>query len=97
MAVCLRILFLSLFCVTKKKLTNYKRLTITTSGHETTASALTSVLYHLALNKDIQEKARAEAIAVLGDKSEDIIPTLEQTKEFKYINQVIKEVRVFYL
>jgi cholesterol 24(S)-hydroxylase len=33
-----------------------------------------------------------EAIHILGDEPEDVLPTLEQTKQMTYINQVIKEV-----
>lgn len=43
-------------------------------------------------NKEIQEKARAEVISVLGDKPENIIPTVEDTKKMKYLDAIIKEV-----
>lgn len=42
--------------------------------------------------KDMQRKAREEAIKVLGDEPQDVFPTLEQTREFPYINMIIKEV-----
>lgn len=60
-------------------------------GHETTASATASMLYYLAVNPDIQEKARAEVISVLGDAPMDIHPTLEQLRAMPYLNQCIKE------
>ncbi|GAB5591312.1 hypothetical protein Unana1_06212 [Umbelopsis nana] len=44
-----------------------------------------------AFEKDIQEKARQEAIAIFGDEPHDVIPTLEQTKQLTYINCIIKE------
>ncbi|KAI7894926.1 cytochrome P-450 cyp509A1 [Mucor mucedo] len=61
------------------------------AGHDTTAGALSFAVHHLAQNQDIQQKAREEAIRVLGDGKYDILPTVEQTKEMVYINQVIKE------
>lgn len=49
-------------------------------------------LYNLAAYPDVQEKARQEALRVLGSEPADIRPTAEQCKEFKYIDMVIKEV-----
>ncbi|OBZ91245.1 hypothetical protein A0J61_00715 [Choanephora cucurbitarum] len=62
------------------------------AGHETTSSALSFAIYRLAVNPDIQQRAREEAIRVLGDEPKDALPTLDQTKQFPYINQIIKEV-----
>ncbi|KAJ8659175.1 hypothetical protein O0I10_005214 [Lichtheimia ornata] len=61
------------------------------AGHDTTANALAYAVYHLAKNPDMQRKAREEAIKVLGDEPQDVFPTLEQTREFPYINMIIKE------
>ncbi|ORX55728.1 cytochrome P-450 cyp509A1 [Hesseltinella vesiculosa] len=65
------------------------------AGHDTTAIALSSAVYWLARHPHIQEKARQEVNAVLfPDGSlpdEDVVPTLENTKQFIYLNQVIKE------
>ncbi|KAI8070957.1 cytochrome P450 [Gongronella butleri] len=66
------------------------------AGHDTTASALSFCLYYLAVNPEIQERARQEAIRVLcGDDQEepmhDVLPTAEHAKEMTYINQCIKE------
>ncbi|ORZ18901.1 cytochrome P450 [Absidia repens] len=64
------------------------------AGHETTASALSFALYYLAKHPDIQMKARQEAIDILCEGEEpkmDILPTPLQTKEMRYILQVIKE------
>ncbi len=57
------------------------------AGHETTATALTWLLYHMAQNKTVQEKAIEEVKSVLGDKP----ITAESMKELHYLNNVIKE------
>lgn len=49
-------------------------------------------LYNLAVHPHIQEKARQEALRVLGDEPIDICPTAEQCKQLKYIDMFIKEV-----
>ncbi|KAG2229948.1 hypothetical protein INT48_003493 [Thamnidium elegans] len=61
------------------------------AGHDTTASALSFALNYLAKYPKIQERARKEANLILGDRPEDIIPTVEETKQMIYINQIIKE------
>jgi cytochrome P450 len=61
------------------------------AGHDTTANALSFAIYALARDPVIQQKAREEAIRVLGDEPHDVLPTLEDIKQFDYINQVIKE------
>ncbi|CAO3599673.1 unnamed protein product [Absidia cylindrospora] len=61
------------------------------AGHDTTANALSFAIYALARDSAIQQKARDEAIHVLGDEPRDVLPTLEDIKQFDYINQVIKE------
>ncbi|GES99836.1 cytochrome P450 [Rhizophagus clarus] len=58
------------------------------AGHDTTANALTTILYLLAVHKDVQKKVRDEILRVLGD---DLIPSMEQQKELKYMNMVINE------
>lgn len=81
------------------------------AGHETTANALGSAMYHLAVHEvvkffveitdnladerffqEIQQKLRNEAIEWLGNAPEDIIPTVEQSKNMVFLNMVIKEV-----
>ncbi|KAF7723462.1 cytochrome P450-dit2 [Apophysomyces ossiformis] len=64
------------------------------AGHDTTANALSFAIYYLAIHKDIQEKARQEAMKILGDEPKDVIPTIEQTKALTYINMIMKEVRM---
>ncbi|KAI8368533.1 cytochrome P450 [Blakeslea trispora] len=61
------------------------------AGHETTSNTLSFAIYYLAAHPEVQQKAREEAIRVLGDDPTDVLPTLEQIKEFNYINQVMKE------
>jgi cytochrome P450 len=39
----------------------------------------------------LQDRARQEAIEILGDTSSDVLPSAEQTKQMTYINAVIKE------
>ncbi|CAG8434026.1 9716_t:CDS:2 [Funneliformis mosseae] len=52
------------------------------------ATALTTILYVLATHKDVQRKARDEILRVLGDI---LTPTIDQQRELKYLNMVIKE------
>ena len=40
----------------------------------------------------MQKRAREEAIKVLGDDEDDVIPTIEQSRDMPYINMIIKEV-----
>ncbi|KAI7862742.1 cytochrome P-450 cyp509A1 [Spinellus fusiger] len=61
------------------------------AGHDTTAFSLAFAIYEMAVNQNIQDRAREEAIRILGDKPEDVLPDLEQTKEMEYINMVMKE------
>ncbi|CAI2196144.1 15526_t:CDS:2, partial [Funneliformis geosporum] len=58
------------------------------AGHDTTATALTSILYVLATRKDVQCKVHDEILRVLGD---NLSPTIEQQRELKYLNMVINE------
>ncbi|KAG2228008.1 hypothetical protein INT45_012032 [Circinella minor] len=61
------------------------------AGHDTTSNSLAFCLYYLAINPDIQAKAREEALCVLGDEPIDVFPTLEDCKKFTYIDMCIKE------
>ncbi|KAF0536473.1 cytochrome P450 [Gigaspora margarita] len=58
------------------------------AGHDTSAVALSTLLYLLAVNKNVQEKAREEVLRVLGD---DLIPSSEQHASLKYLNMIIRE------
>ncbi|ORX55715.1 cytochrome P-450 cyp509A1 [Hesseltinella vesiculosa] len=65
------------------------------AGHETTSAALDSTIYWLCRHPDIQQKAREEINSILcpdgDDPHRDIIPTLDQIKEFVYVNRIMKE------
>lgn len=43
------------------------------AGHETSSTTLTMALYLLAQHPEVQERARAEAMNVLGDVSDDVV------------------------
>ena len=57
------------------------------AGHETTASALSWLLYHLAIYPEIQQKVRDEVERVLNGKP----LTSEVMRELVYTSWVIKE------
>ncbi|ORZ06033.1 cytochrome P450 [Absidia repens] len=61
------------------------------AGHETTASAMCFCLYNLAMNKDIQEKARKEVLEVLGDEPVDVRPDIQDLKQFRYMDMILHE------
>ncbi|KAI9276464.1 cytochrome P450 [Umbelopsis sp. AD052] len=61
------------------------------AGHDTTSHALACALYYLAVNPDIQEKARQEVIDVLGDTQEENYPTIQQLRQLPYLTRVMKE------
>lgn len=46
------------------------------------------------MHPEIQQRAREEAISILGDEPEDVLPTVADTKNMTYINQIIKEVLI---
>ena len=46
------------------------------------------LIYLFLLCKDVQKKVRDEILHILGD---DLTPNMEQQKELKYMNMVIKE------
>ena len=56
------------------------------AGHETTASALSWLVYHLAINPTIQQKVYEEV-----NKSDNIHYSPEAMRELKYTSFVIKE------
>ncbi|KAI9308031.1 cytochrome P450 [Cunninghamella echinulata] len=55
------------------------------------ANSLAGAMYYLAKHQDIQQRAREEAISVLGDEPVNVFPTFEETKKLIFINQIIKE------
>ncbi|KAF0452891.1 cytochrome P450 [Gigaspora margarita] len=58
------------------------------AGHDTTANALATIFYLLAVHKNVQQKAREEILSVLGS---DLTPSTEQHKALKYLNMIINE------
>ncbi|OAD77646.1 CYP509 protein [Phycomyces blakesleeanus NRRL 1555(-)] len=66
------------------------------SGHLSTASSIAFCIYHMAINKaslkDIQNKARREALDILGDDDSMVPPTVAECKRVNYINMLVKEV-----
>lgn len=62
-------------------------LTFIVAGHETTALALAWSLYLLAFDPAVQERARSEALAVLGGRT----ATAEDCPNLIYIRQVLEE------
>ncbi|XP_037941491.1 probable cytochrome P450 6a13 [Teleopsis dalmanni] len=63
--------------------------TLLTGGVETNTSAMSFCLYELALNQDVQDKARAEINKVLTRYEEEL--TYEGMNEMKYLQQVFNE------
>ncbi|KAI8891346.1 cytochrome P450 [Backusella circina FSU 941] len=61
------------------------------AGHDSTANSVSSIVYYLSKYQDVQQRAREEILEILGNESVDIIPTMDQCKAMKYVNQVIKE------
>ncbi|KAL0090762.1 hypothetical protein F4703DRAFT_1970018 [Phycomyces blakesleeanus] len=61
------------------------------AGHASTASSISFCIYHLAMNKDVQNKARKEALDILGDDANISTPTVNECKHITYINMIIKE------
>jgi len=67
--------------------------TLILAGHDTTATALTVAMYYMAINPDVQAKARAEVDEVLG---QDPYPSLQQQKNLPYLMSVVREVQRLY-
>ncbi|KAI9224587.1 cytochrome P450 [Blastocladiella britannica] len=77
------------------------------AGHDTTANTLAFALYLLGMHPEVQSKARAEVLAVMGDAkttgsektspAEVPFPTNDQQhKQLPYLTQVIKETMRIY-
>ena len=66
-------------------------ITMLVAGHETTATALSWVVYRLLQNPDVLAKAQAEVASVTGNGSPGSDLTAERIAEFAYLDAVIKE------
>ncbi|MEO8082646.1 MAG: cytochrome P450 [Ardenticatenales bacterium] len=62
-------------------------LTMLIAGHDTATALLAWAIVALAQHPDVQSRARAEVVAVLGDAP----PTAETAGRLPYLEQVIKE------
>jgi cytochrome P450 len=62
-------------------------ITMFVAGHETSKASLSWALYLLAQRPDVQEKLRAEACAVLGERA----PTFEDLRQLRYARRVFYE------
>ena len=67
-------------------------LTMIVAGHDTVTAMLAWALYLLALHPDVQQRAREEAINVLGSEP----PTLEALNNLDYLGRVIDETMRLY-
>ncbi|XP_015910859.2 cytochrome P450 4c3 [Parasteatoda tepidariorum] len=65
------------------------------AGHDTTSSGLSFAFYLLGLHPEIQKKAQQEIDDVLGDDVDRPI-TLDDIKELRYLDHVLKETRRLY-
>ncbi|KAL5290559.1 hypothetical protein ACFFRR_010124 [Megaselia abdita] len=59
------------------------------AGFETSSSTMGFCLYELALNQDIQEKARTEILEIFEKHKGEL--TYESMKEMRYLEQCVKE------
>lgn len=77
----------------EKKLTFGEIFTFTSdfnlAGADTTSTAATYLLFHLAKNPRAQSKAREEAISVLGEESNTVEP--QQLEKLSYLKACLKE------
>jgi cytochrome P450 len=67
-------------------------VTMLLAGHETTSSTLSWTWYLVNDAPEVVERVRAEAVAVLGDRT----PTLNDLAELRYTKQVIQEAMRLY-
>ncbi|KAL1922699.1 uncharacterized protein VTP21DRAFT_10238 [Calcarisporiella thermophila] len=61
------------------------------AGHDTTQASLSVAIYFLAIFPEIQELARQEVDRILGDADRMQIPSVEQCRNMKYIECIVKE------
>ncbi|KAL1917664.1 uncharacterized protein VTP21DRAFT_4057 [Calcarisporiella thermophila] len=61
------------------------------AGHDTTQGSLSVAIYYLAIFPEIQELARQEVDRILGGSNPMKIPSIEDCRNMKYIDCIIKE------
>ncbi|XP_054163850.1 cytochrome P450 4c3-like [Oppia nitens] len=66
------------------------------AGHDTTAQAISWTLYMLGLHQDIQSKVREEVDSVMDSHLDDNDFSIEDLKQLKYLECVLKEVQRLY-
>lgn len=63
-------------------------------GHDTVTSGISFVIYALAYNPEVQERAYKEQLEIFGDS--DRSPTSKDINEMKYLERVLKESQRLY-
>ncbi|KIP02446.1 hypothetical protein PHLGIDRAFT_79103 [Phlebiopsis gigantea 11061_1 CR5-6] len=63
-------------------------VTMFMTGHDTTAGALSTVVYYLAKYVHHQSRARAEVLSLLGENDD---PSVQHFQEMKFMNACIRE------
>ncbi|CAG2179943.1 unnamed protein product, partial [Oppiella nova] len=66
------------------------------AGHDTTAQAISWTLYMLGLHPDIQTRVREEVDSIMDCHSDDEDCSLDDLKQLKYLECVLKEVQRLY-
>ena len=64
-------------------------MTILVAGEDTTANSLAWILHHMVEHPEVQAKARAEALAVMGDSS--VLRSYQDLERLPYIEAVMHE------
>ncbi|KAH7644730.1 cytochrome p450 4v2-like [Dermatophagoides farinae] len=66
------------------------------AGHDTTSHAISWTLYMLGIHQDIQQKVRDEIDMVFDCSESNIDLSIDEIKQLKYLDCVIKEVQRIY-
>jgi len=65
-------------------------ITFFVAGHDTTSTTLTTTIYYLSKNPDVEQRVLDEIREVIGSEA-DVVPTLADLNKLKYTTQVLKE------
>ena len=65
-------------------------ITFFVAGHDSTSTSLTTALYYLSKNPDVEQRVLEEICEVIGSGA-DVVPNLSDLKKLKYTTQVLKE------